>query len=630
MNFNTELVSDSTACLSLALLHSLWLVAMPAGFAWIWDRRFGNRSPQSAYVIHLAALCISLSVVPVTYRWISAAHQQPANTPVAVFGASRSVASSGLPHKTAAADIALESPTGDVGRTGTHAWSFLQRCSPFVVGFYFCGVILMLSRLIQDVFRLHNTRQTAHLVTDSGITETLEMVCRQLRVRVVPALLTVERVVVPHVTGLLRPAVVLPISAVSGLTAEELELLLAHEVAHIRRRDLWVLPLQRMAETLLFFNPAVWLISRRLNVLREYCCDDYVCRTPTMNTVNTGKRRLRYAGALLKVAEHSTAALTRRTELAAIAAVPQSPSELRRRIARLLGEPLTTLSPVSCSSLVLFVTLIALPTLTLLPMSVSRAAQSPEEKQQQTSAAAAAADTGTPVKAKPVVRIVAVGTHDSTPQQWWDATGGILEDVPFTWTHQQNMSAESKLWRRLVVAVDNVPEDATVTWKLIGPTAVSGGTPSSTEPLPAGTRLMAKWFAMPDDNKTVSARIGIGTADWQTVAKSDARSATATGYNAVSVVFSKAFSDGMGTGVIVSHNVFDQEFRIRAVDDSGTIHESPSRGGVSAGQVYQSQAAFPRLPGEKIREVQFQMRPYTWMEVRAENIPLQPKREHRR
>ena len=75
--------------------------------------------------------------------------------------------------------------------------------------------------------------------------------------RVVPVLARAEQIVTPKVIGLVRPTILLPASAVSGLSTDELELILAHELAHVRRYDMWVNLVQRLAEAVLFFNPAL-------------------------------------------------------------------------------------------------------------------------------------------------------------------------------------------------------------------------------------------------------------------------------------------------------------------------------------------------------------------------------------
>jgi len=76
------------------------------------------------------------------------------------------------------------------------------------------------------------------------------------------------------VVGWLRPVVLLPISALTALTPAQIELLLAHELAHIRRNDYLVNLLQTAVETVLFYHPAVWWVSGQIRAEREHCCDD--------------------------------------------------------------------------------------------------------------------------------------------------------------------------------------------------------------------------------------------------------------------------------------------------------------------------------------------------------------------
>src|SRR5215472_2342318 len=68
--------------------------------------------------------------------------------------------------------------------------------------------------------------------------------------------------------------VLLPVGALGGVPAEHLEALLLHELAHIRRHDYLINILQSVAESLLFYHPAVWWVSRHIRAERELCCDD--------------------------------------------------------------------------------------------------------------------------------------------------------------------------------------------------------------------------------------------------------------------------------------------------------------------------------------------------------------------
>ncbi len=76
------------------------------------------------------------------------------------------------------------------------------------------------------------------------------------------------------VIGWVRPVILLPASALTGLTPQQLEAIIAHELAHIRRHDYLINMLQALVETLLFYHPAVWWVSRRIRQEREHCCDD--------------------------------------------------------------------------------------------------------------------------------------------------------------------------------------------------------------------------------------------------------------------------------------------------------------------------------------------------------------------
>ena len=78
----------------------------------------------------------------------------------------------------------------------------------------------------------------------------------------------------PAVVGWFRPVVLLPMTALTGLSAEQLEAVIAHELAHIKRLDCFVNLFQIAVETVLFYHPAVWWVSRRVRAERENCCDD--------------------------------------------------------------------------------------------------------------------------------------------------------------------------------------------------------------------------------------------------------------------------------------------------------------------------------------------------------------------
>jgi TonB family protein len=83
-----------------------------------------------------------------------------------------------------------------------------------------------------------------------------------------------RRIDAPMVIGWLRPVVLIPLSAFAGLAPAQLDALLLHEIAHIRRFDTVINILLTAVETFLFYHPAVWWVSRQVRIEREHCCDD--------------------------------------------------------------------------------------------------------------------------------------------------------------------------------------------------------------------------------------------------------------------------------------------------------------------------------------------------------------------
>jgi beta-lactamase regulating signal transducer with metallopeptidase domain len=157
-----------------------------------------------------------------------------------------------------------------------------------------------------------------------------------------------SRAEVPAVIGYFRPVLLLPVSAVSGLSAAQLECVIAHELAHIRRHDYLINVFQQFAEILLFFHPAVWWVSGQIRREREHCCDDLA--------VLACGDVLSYTSALLNLEEHRPVAAPR-------LAVTATGGNLLERVRRLLGrtewQPGTRTALVPLVLATVFVSLVA-------------------------------------------------------------------------------------------------------------------------------------------------------------------------------------------------------------------------------------------------------------------------------
>jgi hypothetical protein len=165
-------------------------------------------------------------------------------------------------------------------------------------------------------------RQVAR--ADSAWEERLGRLARRIGIRGTACIRLLESgaVRVPTVVGVVRPVVLIPAGIATGMPACQLESLLAHELAHIRRGDAFVSLLQAAAETLLFYHPAVWWTSSCIRVERENVCDDLAVEA-------TGDAAV-HARALLELAQ-------RRAGIAAVFTAAADGGRLWNRIARLVA-----------------------------------------------------------------------------------------------------------------------------------------------------------------------------------------------------------------------------------------------------------------------------------------------------
>jgi beta-lactamase regulating signal transducer with metallopeptidase domain len=155
--------------------------------------------------------------------------------------------------------------------------SFSESVTPFlpwVVGVWMAGVILLTLRWVAALAYLRRLRRGVSLPVPPDWEGALQNLKRRIAVST-PVRLSVSRLAqAPSVIGWLRPVILLPAAALAGLDTSALEAVLAHELAHIRRHDYLVNLLQAVVDTLLFYHPAVWWVSKQIRIERENCCDD--------------------------------------------------------------------------------------------------------------------------------------------------------------------------------------------------------------------------------------------------------------------------------------------------------------------------------------------------------------------
>ena len=266
---------NATHALGWALVHFLWQGAALAALLAVVLALTPPRAARTRYTLSLLAL-VAMLVIPVatavrSYQPLSET-RRAATSPAPAPGSPATETGS-------TAAVAPAGPVGPAGTVGTRFSSLregLDPMLPWLVTLWVGGVLLLSVRLTHGWLGARRLRITGTRPASAPLLAALHQLAARLRVSRPVQLVESLIVEVPAVIGWLRPVILVPSSALTGLTPQQLEVLLAHELAHVRRYDYLVNIVQCVIETLLFYHPAVWWVSRRMREEREHCCDDLV------------------------------------------------------------------------------------------------------------------------------------------------------------------------------------------------------------------------------------------------------------------------------------------------------------------------------------------------------------------
>jgi beta-lactamase regulating signal transducer with metallopeptidase domain len=331
------------------LIHFCWQAAAVAAIYAVVNKALARRSSNARYAAALSALLLMLAASAATFAWEMRSGSVASG---ASFGAAFATASAGGNHTGSPLLMPISESSQPVS-AGRSLVATLPASFPlWIDAFWLLGVIALSFRSVGGWWLIERLRSAATIEAPASAMASFERMATTLGLRR-PVLLRVSSSISgPLTIGILRALVLLPLSAATALSPEELEVVLAHELAHVRRADfLWNL-VQTVIETLFFFHPAVWWVSGRLRHERELCCDDLalkVCPDPLV-----------YARALFRLEEQRGG----QWQLAMALDGHQPPQTLRMRIARILGEPLaqaTRRGPISLAAAGALLVVLMLP-----------------------------------------------------------------------------------------------------------------------------------------------------------------------------------------------------------------------------------------------------------------------------
>lgn len=305
--------------LTPALLHTLWIATLSALVLAAALRVIPSNRPNLRYVCALIALVAPLAGGAIA--WGIQDHVLHHSASVAEVANNETNATPAIVGAGSAAAVGESTISADTSARKSIRWE------SWAAVIWMLGVAAMGLRLIHELRTIRALQSEIQPEANTAKIEAmLSEVSRAMKIRVRVSIQITSRLAAPAVVGIARPLILWPASWLSGLSETELRVALAHELAHIRRYDYLVNLFQMFAEALLFFNPAIWWISRRIRLEREACCDAAASQV--------AGNELEVANTLLRAAEGLTSP---QPIPAAAVALGRKRSGLFERIERLLN-----------------------------------------------------------------------------------------------------------------------------------------------------------------------------------------------------------------------------------------------------------------------------------------------------
>src|SRR6266403_662111 len=259
-NFAHWISPELMRALGWTLLHFIWQgAALAALFA---VAMAACRSAVAAVALTVRALALMMASPVITFVWL-----QRETIP-----AVRSGAQGSLPWVGTAAQHAAVSAVS--GAPAAASLSAQPVAMLWLVELWFLGVLVLSLRTAGGLLLIERMRRKEIKPIGQELQKRCMALQRKMGLDRIIRYCECHRLHAPAVLGWFRPVVLLPMRALTGMDEQQIEAVIAHELAHIRRLDCFVNLFQIAVETLLFYHPAVWWVSQQVRAEREHCCDD--------------------------------------------------------------------------------------------------------------------------------------------------------------------------------------------------------------------------------------------------------------------------------------------------------------------------------------------------------------------
>jgi beta-lactamase regulating signal transducer with metallopeptidase domain len=329
---NDLIPDDLLYALGWTLVHSIWQLVVIGAMLWVMLKLFSQRSPAFKYTIALGALGLSFLVAVSTFIY-----QLSSQAPASLFDK--------VVFDAMVLDQSAQASSSSVESLFPMLIHWIEIQLPILVNFWFVGALLFMFRLFNSLSEIRLLRKSSTANLDSDLDQMMLKVGKRLRISKSVQLRITELGQSPITFGFLKPIILIPAGLIFQLSPSQLEAIIAHEMAHVKRNDYLANLLQSSLEVVFFYHPCFWWMSQTVKELRENASDDLA--------VSAGVSAKELAFGLAEVLNF---AKQNPPELALAAGKRRNPT--LQRIKRIMGYPAQTYPQNPIISIPMLITLI--------------------------------------------------------------------------------------------------------------------------------------------------------------------------------------------------------------------------------------------------------------------------------
>jgi len=338
MNFINQLFSDSFFnAIGWTIFHSFWqgaLITIVVGTVLL---IFSSRSSRFRFNLSFIGLILIFTIVMITF--------------FQVYQTNENIYLNALVIQTSISADQVTEVYDSAQQVNSEKFiaaikMFFSNNLSYIVTFWFVGMLIFSLKFLGGILYIEKIKTTQTIPLPEKWKSKIDELFLKVKLKKPVKIIQSAILNTPITIGYIKPVVLLPIGLISGFPSNQIEAIILHEFAHIKRNDFLLNVIQTIVETVLFYHPGVWLLSSIIRSERENCCDDFVIES-------TGDS-LSYSKALYNLQNHIK--LNSKLVLAANG----NENQLYRRINRMSGQTKNKLSlGIKFVALLLVLTLIA-------------------------------------------------------------------------------------------------------------------------------------------------------------------------------------------------------------------------------------------------------------------------------